>query len=172
MADLDMNQIQILSSDLRAVSDATYPVKTALASEYNSTSSYNVGDYCMRTGMFYKCNTAIPSGGEVWNAAHWAETSVAESLKNNNNDIISLQTEVENKVLYFIDVAASATTGDIVSLSDARITADHVVTSCVFANPSYIESDVDWTTAAGSLTLSGTCSTATTVSVILIRKDN
>ena len=112
----------------------------------------------MRTGRFYKCNTAIPSGGEVWNSSHWTETSVG--------------TEINNNVLYFTNVAVSATTGDIASLSDARITADHVVTNCAFANPGYIESDVDWTTAAGSLTLSGTCSTATTINVILIRKNN
>lgn len=158
MADLDMNQIQILSSDLRAVSDTTYPVKTALASEYNSTSSYNVGDYCMRTGMFYKCNTAIPSGGEVWNSSHWTETSVG--------------TEINNNVLYFTNVAVSATTGNIVSLSDARITADHVVTSCVFANLSSIASNINWITATGSLTLSGTCTSATTANIVLVLKTN
>ena len=158
MADLDMNQIQILSSDLRAVSDATYPAKTALASDYNSTSSYNIGDYCMRTGVFYKCNTAIPSGGEAWNSSHWTEASVG--------------TEINNNVLYFTNIAVSATTGNIVSLSDARITADHVVAECTFANSSYITSDVTWTTAADLLVLNGTCTTATTVNILLVKKVN
>ena len=172
MADLDMNQIQILSSDLRAVSDATYPVKAALASEYNASIGYDINSYCIKDGLLYKSNVTIPSGGEAWNTAHWTETSVAESLKNNSNDIIDLQAEVENAVLYFTNIAVSATTGDIVSLSNARITTDHVVAECTFANSSYITSDVAWTTAAGSLVLNGTCTTATTVNILLVKKVN
>lgn len=74
--------------------------------------------------------------------------------------------------LYFTAVAISATTGDIATVTDASITADHVVAECVFANPSAITTDVTWTTASGSLVLNGTCTAATTANIVLVKKNN
>lgn len=74
--------------------------------------------------------------------------------------------------LYLTSVACSAMTGNFASVSNASITADYVVASVVFANPSAITSDVSWTTASGSLVLNGTCSSATTANIVLIKKDN
>ena len=85
----------------------------------------------------------------------------------------ALNDKIKNKVLYLTEVACSATTGtgNFVSYSNSAITADHVVAECVFANPSAITAD-RWTTANGSLVINGTCSAATTVDVMLIKKDN
>lgn len=74
--------------------------------------------------------------------------------------------------LYFTSVAVSATTGDIATVSNAKITADHVVAEVTFANPSAITTDVTWTTANGSLVLNGTCTSATTVAIVLVKKNN
>jgi len=74
--------------------------------------------------------------------------------------------------LYFTSVAVAATTGDIASISNAKITADHVLAECVFANPSAITTDVTWTTASGSLVLNGTCTAATTANIVLVKKNN
>ena len=74
--------------------------------------------------------------------------------------------------MFYKNVACSATTGNFATVSNSAITADHVVTECVFANPSAITQDVTWTTAAGSLTLNGTCSAATTATITLTKKDN
>lgn len=84
----------------------------------------------------------------------------------------TLTNQITDKVLYLTGIACSALTGDFATVSNSAITADHVVTECVFANPSAITTDVTWTTASGSLTLNGTCSTATTVNVVLVKKDN
>lgn len=86
--------------------------------------------------------------------------------------IQTLTNQITDKVLYLTGIACSALTGDFATVSNSAITADHVVTECVFANPSAITTDVTWTTASGSLTLNGTCSTATTVNVVLVKKDN
>lgn len=86
--------------------------------------------------------------------------------------IQTLTNQANNKVLYLTGIACSATTGNFVSYSNSAITADHVLAECVFANPSAITTDVTWTTASGSLVLNGTCSTATTVNVVLVKKDN
>lgn len=85
---------------------------------------------------------------------------------------LALQAIIENKVLYLTSVACSAMTGDFASVSNAAITADHVVAECVFANPSAITTDVTWTTASGSVKLNGTCASATTVNLVLVKKDN
>ena len=76
------------------------------------------------------------------------------------------------KCLYLTSVAISATTGNIAVVSNANITADFVLAEITWANPSAITTDVTWATASGSLTLNGTCTTATTASIVLIKKDN
>lgn len=76
------------------------------------------------------------------------------------------------KVLYLTGLACAATSGDFTNYSNSEITARHVVTECVFANPSSITTDVTWTTTNGNLTLNGTCASATTVNLVLVKKDN
>lgn len=88
------------------------------------------------------------------------------------NDISDIETAIADNVLYFTSRACSALTGDFCTISSAKITANHVVAEAVFANPSAITTDVAWTTASGSLKLNGTCSTATTVNIVLVKKNN
>lgn len=76
------------------------------------------------------------------------------------------------KALYFQNEVVSAGVGDICTISDASITADYVVASLVFTDSVYITTPVTWSTSAGSLVLNGTCTAATTVSVVLVPKDN
>ena len=73
--------------------------------------------------------------------------------------------------LYFTGIACSALTGDFATISNANITANHVVAECVFADPVAITTDVTWTTTSGSLVLNGTCSAATTVNVVLVESN-
>lgn len=76
-------------------------------------------------------------------------------------------------VLRFTSVAVSAgASQQIISISNADITADHVLARIEWTNPSYITEGYTWTTGAGSFTLSGTCTAATTANVVLIRKGN
>lgn len=96
----------------------------------------------------------------------------AGSISDLNAAIGDLEDAAENKVLYYTSVAVSATTGDIATLSNAAITGDHVLAECVWANPSAITTHVTWTTANGSLVLNGTCSSATTANIVLVKKDN
>ncbi|WP_369284019.1 glycine-rich domain-containing protein [Oscillibacter sp. GMB15532] len=50
------------------------------AEEYDGGTAYSVGDYCIRDGKLYKCVAGITTG-EVWNAAHWAETNIDAEFK-------------------------------------------------------------------------------------------
>ena len=100
------------------------------------------------------------------------------SGKFENTDAIgSLNEALTKQTLYFTSVACSATTGNFATVSNANISADHVVVECTFANPSAITTsaittDVTWTTANGSLTLNGTCTSATTANITLSKKGN
>lgn len=74
--------------------------------------------------------------------------------------------------LWFTNVAISATTGDIATISNSAITANHVLGHIEWANPSAITTDVTWTTSAGSLVLNGTAASATTANILLVLKNN
>ena len=51
-----------------------------ISTDYDSTASYAVGDYCMYDNVRYCCNTAIGSGGETWNSSHWDEAKVDDDV--------------------------------------------------------------------------------------------
>jgi len=48
------------------------------AAEYDSTETYNDGDYCTHDGIFYVCNDDSVTG--AWDAAKWDETTAADGL--------------------------------------------------------------------------------------------
>lgn len=55
------------------------------------------------------------------------------------------------------------------TISNASITADMVVLSCVFSNPSAITGNVAWTTSTGQLRLAGSISGSTSAQIVLGR---
>ena len=77
---VDATGVTNLTSNIKSLADATYPANEAVAQEYDATSAYVVGDYCIHGGLLYKCNTAIAAGGETWTAAHWTKVSVVDEL--------------------------------------------------------------------------------------------
>lgn len=102
--------------------------------------------------------------------------NVVGTMLNNDKtldtNITSLNEALTKQTLYFTSVACAATTGNFATVSNANISADHVVVECTFANPAAITTDVTWTTANGSLTLNGTCASATTANITLSKKGN
>lgn len=55
-------------------------VRSSVANEYSASATYAVGDYCIKDGVVYKCNTAI-STAEAWNASHWTEVKVMDEIE-------------------------------------------------------------------------------------------
>ena len=78
---LDEDGVIVLSSNLKTLADSTYPANAVIASGYNSSISYAVGDYCLVNGLLFKCNTAISVGGETWTPAHWTQVSMTNEIK-------------------------------------------------------------------------------------------
>ena len=56
------------------------------------------------------------------------------------------------------------------TISDAGITSDHVVMNSVLSNPSAQTGDWTITTSSGSLTIAGTISGSTTITLYLLKK--
>lgn len=66
--------------------------RAMISTDYDPTSSYAVGDYCIYDNVRYCCNTAIASGGETWNSAHWDVAKVDDDIteiKNSLSDLTS-----------------------------------------------------------------------------------
>lgn len=96
---------------------------------------------------------------------------------NDNLDSSTTQTYSINKIkslgaLYLTNIPVLVTAGDISTVNNAEITSNHVVTECVFANPSAIITDVTWSTSDGILILNGSCNSATTVNIVLVKTSN
>lgn len=83
---LPFNITQALNNNWNKIDSLVLPVAAA-AAPYNPSGTYSIGDYCIYNGTLQKCNTPIPSG-EVWNAAHWAATTVAAELIKKTNGLV------------------------------------------------------------------------------------
>lgn len=129
---------------------------------YESTTTaskpYKTGEFLTYNGYLYRVITAIASGGTITPGTNCVQTTIGD--------------EIANDVLRFENVAVSATTGDIATVNNSRITADHIVVECVWGNASYITTDVVATTTSQSLVLNGTATAPTTATVTLVKKDN
>ena len=80
---------------------------------------------------------------------------------------------VANGCLYFQNQTVNPGTGEVIcTVSDSRITANHVVVNVTVGHPANLKSYLSWTTSAGGVTFTGTCTSATTLSFILVRKGN
>lgn len=85
--------------------------------------------------------------------------------------------KVADEILHFSGQTVSAASNAQIcripaSGTNSAITADHVLLEAVWGNPAYITSNVTWTTYAGYMTLTGTATAATTVTVTLGKKGN
>ena len=110
-------------------------------------------------------NELVSKIGSLASLATTVKTSIVAAI----NEIVA---DLSNQTLYFEAVAVSATTGNIATISNSKITSDHVAVACVFANPAAITTEVTCTTSSGSAVLNGTCTSATTATITLSKKRN
>lgn len=111
------------------------------------------------SAIYYKGNKYT---GPTLNLGAGGLTTDEKSIVGGINEINSLY-----KVLQ-IDMASFSSLPQTVT--DSRITADHVVVNSVLGTPSAQTGEWTWTTAAGSLTISGTINGTTTMTLYLAVK--
>ena len=142
-----------------------------IADEFSAVVSYSVGDLAIYQGDLYKCTTAHEG---AWDADDFTAVTVDDLMTAMKN---GLQTDIDNKILYFTSQTVSVgTSAQIMRIpavgTNDRITTDTDVISCVFSNPDYIVRDVTWNSYSGYVTFSGTCEASITANVILGKKGN
>ena len=127
-----------------------------------ASKNYLIGEFIIMGNYLYKVTDDITQGDTLTVGTNIILTTVAD--------------EMINRVLDFKDVTTlvSATQGTILTLNDPRITSNHIVVNgnVKFGNPNYISGTLSWQTTDGQLTISGICTTATTASFTLMKKDN
>lgn len=144
-----------------AIRDAVEAILGVYATVEESTTAsrpYKVGEHLVLNWILYRVTVAISSGGTITPNTNCKQTTVGD--------------EIANKVLRFDNITVNATTGDIATKNDDRITADHELVRHEFGNSLGITSGVNVTTSAGKVVLNGTCTSATTAKLILIKPDN
>lgn len=97
--------------------------RSTIASEYNTSTTYDVGDYVTRLGPLYRCTTAITTP-ESWDSTHWTLVTVSSELENLGITVDSSMSDsstnpVQNKVIKeALDTKVSAQTGKGLSTND------------------------------------------------------
>jgi hypothetical protein len=117
--------------------------------------------------------TAYKNISSYFTALQVSEPTTATSAGGVRADLDGAGNNIADGRLWFSSVAVSAGTAQqILAITDATITADYVLARIEWADPSYITAGYTWTTGAGSFTLSGTATAATTANILLVRKGN
>ena len=112
-------------------------------------------------------STAVEEPAQATAASGYLYNQAASAANDGNGNNIA------DGVLRYSSAAVSAGTAQqILSISDAKITADYVLAKITFADPAYITGAGSWASTAGSFTLTGTATAATTADVLLVRKGN
>ena len=57
-----------------------------IGDEFNSSTTYAVGDFCIYNNVLYKCTTAINTAGE-WDASKWEITTIANEIAIQNSNL-------------------------------------------------------------------------------------
>ena len=114
----------------------------------------------------------------AWDTDISGKPSTFPPSSHNHDERYYTESEVDTKlsardILYFASQAVSAaSSAEIMRITDSAITADTVVLECTFQKADRILGSVSWTSYAGYISFSGTCTAATTANVTLAKKSN
>lgn len=71
----------------------------SLAPKYSPSSAYAVGSFVYHDYNIYQCKTAIPEGGEAWNASKWNLRKLDDFFTESNSLLTSrVNTLIDEKV--------------------------------------------------------------------------
>lgn len=154
--------------------------------EYNNSSTYEVGDYCIYNNKIYECNTAIATA-EDFDSSKWNETSIngiIESVKSdvetntsnistNTNSIGTINTKIGALRVYLSGWTSSMTftlpAGHIALVMSAQSSLYQLWNPDDRLNVNAITgSDLSFTRAADKTTITGTRSGNTTWAILVL----
>ena len=134
--------------------------------EYTSTLSVYINKVSTSEGylQFRVLSSAARTGVPLDLDGRWTSDAVSEP---------STASNAIAGALYYQAVAVSAGANQqILQVLDSSITENHILAEITFADPAYIAGSGSWASAAGSFTLTGTATAATTADILLVRKGN
>lgn len=156
-----------LSGSARWLSTA-FPLTEFRYTVDNTTKTFTLYAYQSQGRLYFRILSAdsrSPSDTYFNPSQCWKSVSVSEPTT------AALVSPPIGYAIQYTSVTVSAGTNQqIISISDARINGDFALARIEWADPSYITAGYTWTTATGSFELSGTCTTATTANILLVRK--
>lgn len=79
------------AADIDEITRHLNDLEDSISDAYDETASYAVGDFCINENTLYRCNTAIPTGGEAWTPAHWDAVQIVDLLGTGGGDVIDVQ---------------------------------------------------------------------------------
>lgn len=120
--------------------------------------TYNIKDTTARTTANGKLSDAPSDGSEyVRKDGAWAVASGGGG----------------GNIRYYVNVSVHpALEAEMARIENSSITVDTVVLECDFINSEYVHDRIKWDSYAGYLTLTGTCTTATTADIVVAEKSN
>ena len=176
MAYLDYNGLQRFKTNLDAQTNGL------IASVYDSTKTYDVGDYVIYNNDLYRCITAITTA-EAWTAAHWVTVALADDVENINGNLWQAQTRyIACESGSFQDANGAVKTANIKRLRNIRpvsitdyesITIPDGYGAWIFRldkNGNHISAVGSWLTGTVDLTVSTRFSSAVKYINFAIRK--
>jgi hypothetical protein len=108
------------SDETKTNTAATEATQDMISDAYNSSGTYNVGDYCIYENALYKCKTASTTG--TWDFSKWDAVTVAEELEELTESVESTSIDIRTalhlqyngcvRVLHLSGCARRATTSD------------------------------------------------------------
>ena len=106
---------------------------------------------------------------EVANESTVTGNTVSDALGNLNGAITNRTLYIKNITMY----STNGVSGTIRDYSNAKITANHVVTELIIGNPEYVKSKISWSTdTAGHFIMTGITTAQTYADVTFTLKDN
>ena len=81
IADIDVinGNMDKIDVQMKKNADSAQQSKDIVSDEYSATSTYAVGDYCIRENVLYKCKTAITTG-EAFDSNKWVQTTCGTAV--------------------------------------------------------------------------------------------
>ena len=128
----DITELEGKVADNTSAIEATQDM---ISDAYDSTHTYNVGDYCIYENALYKCNTASTTG--TWDSSKWDAVNTTDEIASNTDNIgtlTSLNTTAKNNLVSAINEVF----GKFVRLDFYRVTGNEFDSSVVPDAHAYI----------------------------------
>lgn len=128
-----------------------------IASEYNNTLTYKVGDYCMYENKLYKCITEITTA-ESFDSNKWELTKLTTKPSNDIVKIIELEEDTQSVTFDNLDCVKDGGRYEIDIIGTVSANVDLCFTVNDYNNNEYYQSGYYYTCSGGSsnATLTGT----------------